>query len=70
MERMEMKNQTEELDVGKSSKNCGGAGQGKKPYRSPRLAVYGDLRRITRGTKGGLRGDGGDGPTTNSRLQA
>ena len=43
----------------------------RKPYRSPRLRVYGDLRRLTRGgmggmggmmmmnAKGGMRGDGG-----------
>ncbi len=30
----------------------------KKPYRSPRLVVYGDLRRLTR-AKGGNKTDGG-----------
>lgn len=29
----------------------------KKPYRAPRLTVYGDLRTITK-TKGGTGGDG------------
>lgn len=32
--------------------------QTKKPYRSPRLAVYGDLRRLT-AAKGGTRSDAG-----------
>lgn len=31
--------------------------QGKKPYRSPRLMIYGDLRRLTM-AKGGKRSDG------------
>ncbi len=34
--------------------------QTKTPYRSPRLRVYGDLRRLTRlmpGAKGGARAD-------------
>lgn len=31
----------------------------KKPYRSPRLVVYGDLRRLTK-AKGGTRGDAGN----------
>lgn len=30
----------------------------KKPYRAPRLAVYGDLRTITM-VKGGTKTDGG-----------
>jgi hypothetical protein len=34
----------------------------KKPYRKPRLTVYGDLREIT--LKGGNRGDGGGKPKT------
>lgn len=34
------------------------ANQTKKPYRSPRLVVYGDLRRLTM-TKGGTQTDGG-----------
>ena len=33
------------------------SGQGKKPYRPPRLVVYGDLRRLTM-AKGGTRSDG------------
>ncbi len=35
----------------------------KKPYRPPRLVVYGDLRRLTRG-KGGSNPDGGGLPRT------
>ena len=31
---------------------------GKKPYRAPRLTVYGDLRTITK-AKGGTSNDGG-----------
>ena len=32
----------------------------RKPYRTPRLVAYGNLREITMGTaKGGLRQDGG-----------
>lgn len=30
----------------------------KKPYRSPRLAVYGDLRRLT-AAKGGVKSESG-----------
>ncbi|MBI3454388.1 MAG: lasso RiPP family leader peptide-containing protein [Candidatus Rokubacteria bacterium] len=37
--------------------------QRRKPYRPPRLVVYGDLRRLTM-TKGGNKGDGGGKPTT------
>lgn len=40
-------------------------GQGKKPYRPPRLVVYGDLHRLTM-AKGGLRGDGGGSPKSKS----
>lgn len=36
---------------------------GKKPYRAPRLAVYGDLRTITK-AKGGTGEDGGGKPAT------
>jgi hypothetical protein len=32
--------------------------EAKKPYRAPRLTVYGDLRTITK-AKGGTKGDGG-----------
>ena len=42
-------------------------GQRKKVYRSPRLRVYGDLRRLTRmfvAAKGGILGDGGMTPKT------
>jgi hypothetical protein len=34
----------------------------KKPYRTPRLAVHGDLGTLTR--KGGKRNDGGGRPKT------
>ena len=37
--------------------------QGKKPYRAPKLFVYGDLSRITHG-KGGNKGDGNGNPAT------
>lgn len=33
----------------------------RKPYRPPRLSVYGDLRRLT-AAKGGTRNDGGGKP--------
>lgn len=36
--------------------------QTKKPYRSPRLVVYGDLRRLTTTAKGGVASDGGAKP--------
>ena len=36
---------------------------GKKPYRAPRLTVYGDLRTITK-AKGGTNNDGGGQPRT------
>ena len=35
----------------------------KRPYRAPRLAVYGNLRDMTR-AKGGVKGDGGGNPAT------
>jgi hypothetical protein len=37
--------------------------QQKKRYRSPRLAVYGELGRIAM-AKGGVRGDGSGAPRT------
>ena len=36
---------------------------GKKPYRAPKLTVYGDLRTITK-AKGGTTNDGGGNPPT------
>lgn len=36
------------------------ASRAKKPYRPPRLTVYGDLRRLTQGG-GGTRREGGPG---------
>ncbi|MEX0833314.1 MAG: lasso RiPP family leader peptide-containing protein [Actinomycetota bacterium] len=35
-----------------------------KPYRAPRLTVYGDFRRLTKANKGGVLGDGGAKPNT------
>jgi hypothetical protein len=35
----------------------------KRPWRSPRLTVYGDLRTLTR-AKGGTKQDGGAKPST------
>ena len=35
----------------------------KKPYRAPKLTVYGDLRTITK-AKGGTTGDGAGKPPT------
>lgn len=37
--------------------------QTKKPYRSPRLVVHGDLRRLTM-VKGGVNNDGVGKPRT------
>lgn len=40
-------------------------GSRKKPYRAPRLVVYGDLRRLTTLTlKKGLKADGVGAPKT------
>jgi len=43
-------------------------GSRKKPYRSPRLVTYGDLRRLTTfvvtPAKRGLKSDGGGVPKT------
>ena len=43
-------------------------GSRRKPYRSPRVVVYGDLRRLTKlmppAAKGGALGDGGQVPMT------
>ena len=44
-------------------------GSKKKPYHSPRLVVYGDLRRLTMigppaAVKGGAKADGGSAPRT------
>lgn len=39
------------------------ASQTKKPYRSPRLVVYGDIRRLTL-TKGSTNADGAGKPRT------
>ncbi len=42
------------------------ASRGKKPFRSPQLVVYGDLRRLTMTGKGGTANDGGGKPKTKS----
>jgi hypothetical protein len=34
-----------------------------KAYRAPKLSRYGDMRKITAGTKGGVKGDGPDSPS-------
>ena len=39
------------------------ASHGKKPYHAPRLAVYGDLRRLTK-AKAGAAADGAGKPKT------
>ncbi len=39
------------------------AKQTKKPYRPPRITVYGNLRRLTL-AKGGTQNDGGGKPRT------
>ncbi len=46
--------------VGGPNKNGKGTTQAKKPYRSPHLSVYGELRRLTRGSTGPQR-DGSPG---------
>ena len=35
-----------------------------KPYRPPRLVVYGTLRQLTMTAKGGKKSDGGGNPKT------
>jgi hypothetical protein len=35
----------------------------KKPYRKPKLAVHGDIRRLTK-AKGGTKSDGSGKPAT------
>lgn len=37
---------------------------GRKPYRSPKLTVYGDLPRLVAMAKPGSRGDGSGQPKT------
>jgi hypothetical protein len=46
--------------------NDGAASHGKKPYRSPHLTVYGDLRRIAM-QKGGTLSDGKGFPATKQK---
>ena len=42
------------------------ASRGKKPFRSPQLVVYGDLRRLTMAAKGGTTNDGTGAPKSKS----
>lgn len=48
-------------DSGRNTMKPKTTSQAKKPYRSPRLEVYGDLRRLTQ-TKGSIKPDAGGGP--------
>lgn len=61
-----MPEQIEDDGVGQQTVKPTAAGQGKKPYRSPRLVVYGDLRRLTLmpAQKRGTSSDGGGIPKT------
>lgn len=60
-----MPEQIEDDGVGQQPVKPTAAGQGKKPYRSPRLVVYGGLRRLTMFTnKKGVSNDGGGTPKT------
>jgi hypothetical protein len=52
-----MGTRAEDNDGGRDTMKPKTTGQAKKTYRSPRLGVYGDLRRLTM-TKGGTRSDG------------
>jgi hypothetical protein len=52
--------QTEDSDLDKHDMNSKGTKKKKKAYRSPRLVVYGDFRRLTKGG-GGTKRDGGVG---------
>lgn len=36
--------------------------ESKQSYRAPTLRVFGDMRELTLGTKGGVKGDGPDDP--------
>ena len=51
-----MTKQSENDGVGRNTMQPETESQGKKPYVSPRLVVYGDLRLLTM-SKGGTRGD-------------
>lgn len=60
-----MPGQTEHNDGGRDKMKPKTTNQTKKPYRSPRLVVYGDLRRLTT-AKGGPNVDSGGGPKSKS----
>lgn len=53
-----MGTQTADDHGGKNTMRPKATGQQKKPYRPPRIAVYGNLRRLTQGGTG-AKGDGG-----------
>lgn len=60
-----MPEQIEDDGVGQQPVKPPAAGQDKKPYRSPLLVVYGDLRRLTLFTaKRGTSSDGAGKPKT------
>jgi hypothetical protein len=52
--------QTKDSSVGNHDMTSKKTKKRKKAYRSPRLVVYGDFRRLTKGG-GGTRRDGGAG---------
>jgi hypothetical protein len=60
-----MENRNEHDDDRKRSLKSEAENQARKPYRSPRLVVYGDLSRLT-AMKGGNKDDGGGNPDTKS----
>ena len=53
-----MSGQSEHNDGGRDKMKPKTTNQTKKPYRSPRLVIYGDLRRLTM-TKGGTQTETG-----------
>ncbi len=59
MKRQVIPNEEKEPTTKRNTKS-----KGKKPYYSPRLTVYGNLSRVTRGG-GGTRND----PTTHGRTK-
>lgn len=58
-----MPTRTESDDVRAGALNSDVESNQKKPYRSPRVFVYGDFRRLT-ATKGGAKNDGGGVPNS------
>ena len=55
------------MDQPKKKKGTPKAGsaafRASQTYRTPKLSRYGDMRKITAGTKGGVKGDGPDNPS-------